>query len=178
MRKINLPAGLKKIGEGAFGYCWNLEDIRISAENTAYIVQTIELIMKLHYFAVTFPQDEGIVMGYYNLDLTKSFVNDGDAETGAVITIIATDNITNPLLERSDGLYFGVNETMQAGDSIEICTIKGKKTVTKNGVNILQKVKEGSTWLQLEVGENVFTISETGGTANMYFTFKYKQKYV
>lgn len=147
-------------------------------ENAAYIVQKIELIMKLHYFKVAFPQNEGIVMGYYNLDLTKSFENDGDAETGAVITIIATGDITNPLLERSDGVYFGVNETMQSGDSIEICTIKGKKTVTKNGVNILQKVKEGSTWLQLEVGENVFTISEAGGTANMYFTFKYKQKYV
>lgn len=147
-------------------------------ESAAYIIQKIELIMKLHHFEVAFPQNEGIVMGFYNLDLTRSFVNDGDAETGAVITIIATGDITNPLLERADGLYFGVNETMQAGDSIEICTIKGKKTVTKNGVNILQKVKEGSTWLQLEVGENVFTISEAGGTANMYFTFKYKQKYV
>lgn len=147
-------------------------------ETAAYIVQTIELIMKTHYFRVTFPQNEGIVMGYYNLDLTRSFENGGDAETGAVITIIATGPVTNPLLERSDGLYFGVNETMQAGDSIEICTIKGKKTVTKNGVNILQKVKEGSTWLQLAVGENVFTISEAGGTANMYFTFEYKEKYV
>lgn len=147
-------------------------------ESAEYIIQKIELIMKLHHFVVVFPQNEGIVMGYYNLELTRSFVNDGDAETGAVITIIATGDVSNPLLERADGLYFGVNETMQAGDSIEICTIKGKKTVTKNGVNILQKVKEGSTWLQLEVGENVFTISEAGGTANMYFTFKYKEKYV
>lgn len=147
-------------------------------ENAAYIVQKIELVMKLHKFRVSFPAGGGVVMGYYNLDLTRTFDNDGDAATGAIITIIATGDVVNPLLERSDGKYFGLNETMAAGDSITICTIKGQKTATKNGVNILQKVKAGSTWLQLDVGENTFTISDETGNKNMYFTFKWKQKYV
>lgn len=146
--------------------------------DTEYNLQFIELVDALHHFAVTFPQGAGVVFGVYNLDMTKAFENNGDVATGAIITIIATGDITNPLLERIDGVYFGINETMRAGDSIVINTTKGQKSVTKNGVNIINKVKAGSTWLQLETGTNIFTISEAGGTGNMYFAFEYKQQYV
>lgn len=147
--------------------------------DTEYNQQFIEIVDALHRFAVAFPKDVGgIPFGVYNLDMTKEFENEGDVEIGAIITIIATGIVTNPLLERSDGTYFGVNETMQAGDSIVINTTKGRKSVTKNGVNIINKVKAGSTWLQLDTGVNVFTISEAGGTGNMYFSFEYKQQYV
>lgn len=147
-------------------------------EDAEYMLRQIEYILGLHHFELAFPQGVGVAMGEYNLDLTRSFNNDGDADVGMDITIIATGNITNPKLERSDGLYFGLTETMEVNDRIDICTVKGKKTVTKNGVNIMNKVIAGSTWLQLEVGENVFTISEAGGSANMYFTFEYKRRYV
>lgn len=143
-----------------------------------YIIKQIELIDPLHHFALTIPQEKGIAFGVYNLALTKDFSNNGDAAIGAIIHIIATGDITNPLLEKSDGTYFGINETMQAGDEIIINTIKGQKSVVKNGVNVLSKIKEGSTWLQMETGVNTFTISEAGGTGNMYFTFEYKQFYV
>lgn len=143
-----------------------------------YIVNQIDLIIKKHYYAVTFPMGSGIVMGQYDFQLTRSFENVGDVAVGLEITIIATGAVNNPKLERSDGLFFGVAETMVAGDTIKISTIKGKKTVTKNGVNIMPKVIPGSTWLQLEVGENVFTISSDEAKPEMYFVFEYKQKYV
>lgn len=147
-------------------------------QDAEYNIRYIELVDALHHFVVTFPQGKGIPMGVYNLNLTKTFDNFGDAATGVIITIIATGEIKNPLLERSDGLFFGVNETMQAGDSIVINTTKGHKSVEKNGVNIMNSVKEGSTWLQLETGSNTFTISDEERTGAMYFTFEYKQKYV
>lgn len=147
-------------------------------QDAAYNIRYIELVDALHHFAVTFPQGTGIVFGYYNLNLTKTFENLGDAATGVIITIIATGDIENPLLERDDGLYFGIMDTMAAGDSIVINTTKGQKSVEKNGVNIINNVKEGSTWLQLETGLNTFTISDEQRTGNMYFTFEYKQKYV
>lgn len=148
-------------------------------QDAEYILQQIKLVSPLHHFTVAFPRGAGIVFGRYDLDMTKKFYNEGDTAIGAKITIIATGDISNPLLERNDGTYFGVNETMQAGDYITISTVKGAKSVTKNGgENIIHKIKEGSTWLQLETGENVFTISEAGGTGNMYFNFEYKHKYV
>lgn len=143
-----------------------------------YIVKQIELIDAMHAFVETFPQGVGIAFGRYNLDKTKTFTNYGDAAADLKITIIATGDIENPLLERADGKYFGILDTMAAGDSIVITTAKGKKSVLKNGVNIMSKVKEQSTWFQLETGANTFTISEAGGTGNMYFTFEYKQRYV
>ena len=144
-----------------------------------YIIKQIELVIKMHRFVLAFPQGSGTVFGRYNLDLTRSFENTGDVAVGLNITIIATGDVKNPLLERSDGLYFGLTETMVAGDVIEITTTRGQKTVKKNGENIIAKVIPGSTWLQLEVGDNTFTISdESGNMNNMYFSFKYKQEYV
>ena len=142
-----------------------------------YILQQLSTVLPLHKFDLAIPET-GIVFDVYNTEMTKSFSNDGDAAIGCMITIIAIGAVTNPLLERSDGLYFGVNVPMVAGDEIVINTVKGKKSVTKNGVNIIDKIKPGSTWLQLETGENVFTMSDDIGESNMYFTFSYKQQYV
>lgn len=143
-----------------------------------YIIKQIELIDPLHHFVLAIPQNKGIVFGVYNLSMTKTFTNYGDAATGAIIRIIATGDIENPLLERADGRYFGITDTMAAGDEIVINTTKGQKSVFKNGVNIINKIRAGSTWLQMETGENTFTISEKNGSGNMYFTFEYKQYYV
>ena len=147
-------------------------------QDAAYIVRELSLVDPLHHFELIIPHTSGFVMGVYNLDLSKAFHNDGDAAVGCIITIIATGEVTNPLLERVDGKYFGVNVSMQAGDEVVINTTKGHKSARKNDVNIMDKIKPGSTWFQLETGENIFNISEDGGNANMYFTFSYKQKYV
>lgn len=147
-------------------------------KDVEYIIQQIELIEPLHHFELTIPQDSGIVFGVYNLSLTRTFINDGDAATGAIIRIIATGDISNPLLEKDDGTFFGINDTLVAGDEVIINTNKGQKSVTKNGVNILQKVKDGSTWLQMETGENTYTISDADNSGDLYFIFEYKQLYV
>jgi hypothetical protein len=48
----------------------------------------------------------------------------------------------------------------------------------KNGVNVLSKLRQGSTWLQLDVGSNVFLIDADKGASEMYFTLIFKQAYV
>lgn len=153
-------------------------------EDIGYIVQEISEILNLHYFTdntndmLYFPA-EGIPLGEYDTNRTKVFENDGDVAVGMEIRIIALGTVENPIIYNSDGQFFGVNTTMQAGDEIVISTVKGKKKVTKNGENILGLVMEYSTWLQLEIGENEFTIDSTDGTeGNMYFTLTYKQRYV
>lgn len=147
-------------------------------QDAEFIVEQISLIVALHHFELVIPQTDGFVMGVYNLEMTRTFFNDGDATIGCTITIVATGDVTNPLLERDDGLFLGINTTMEAGDNIVINTAKGQKSIYKNGVNIIDKIKPGSSWLQLEVGQNVFTISDDIGEKNMYFSFVYKRKYV
>lgn len=153
-------------------------------QDIEYVVQEISEVLNLHYFTndendmLYFPE-EGIPFGEYDANRTKVFVNDGDVAVGMEIRVIALGNVGNPIIYNSYGQYFGVNTTMQTGDEIVISTVKGKKTVTKNGENILANIMSKSTWLQLEVGENEFTIDSDDGTeGNMYFTVSYKQRYV
>lgn len=141
-------------------------------------------MLNLHYFTdyendMLYFTTEGIPFGEYDTNRTKVFENSGDVSVGMEIRIIALGNVGNPIIYNSDGQFFGVNTTMQAGDEIVISTVKGKKTITKNSENIIDKIKVGSTWLQLEVGGNEFTIDSDDGTeGNMYFTVSYKQRYV
>ena len=153
-------------------------------QDIEYVVQEISEVLNLHYFTnyendMLFFPEEGIPFGEYDTNRTKVFTNEGDVSVGMEIRIIALGNVGNPIIYNSDGQFFGVNTTMTAGDEIVISTIKGKKTVTKNGENILAQIVPKSSWLQLEIGENEFTIDSDDGTeGNMYFTITYKQRYV
>lgn len=125
-----------------------------------------------------FPED-GIPFGEIDRNRTKVLTNEGDVEVGLEIRIVALGTVKNPVIYNADGKYIGVDITMNNDEEIVISTAKGRKTVKLNGENIISKVKEGSTWLQLEVGENEFTINSDDGTeSNMYFTLVYKQRYV
>lgn len=147
------------------------------------VLLEISRIIDLHYF----PQDQGglafpvggVVMGEYDLNMSRTYTNDGDAECGMVITIIAVASVKNPTIYKPDGTFIGVNDTLVAGDEIVINTNRGEKGITKNGTNILSKIKPGSTFLQLETGDNVLTIGSDDETAgNMYFTLTFKRRFV
>lgn len=150
-------------------------------ENTS---EEIAEVLDLFYFTdkpddmLYFPE-EGIAFGEIDMNRTKVLTNEGDASVGMEIHITALNTVKNPIIYNSDGQYFGVDITLQSGDEIIITTEKGNKTLTLNGANIISKRREGSTWLQLELGENEFTIdSEDGTEGNMYFTVVYKQRYI
>jgi hypothetical protein len=148
-----------------------------------------------------FPE-EGIPFGEYDTIRTKSFYNDGDVDVGLEITILAHDTVTNPIIYDQNGNYFGIgyemtftsdpdengNQTssmitnpfiMQAGDNVVITTHRGRKTVKYNGVPVFDKIKPQSTWLQLETGDNQFSInSDDESISNMSFSLVYKQRYI
>ena len=154
-------------------------------EDTADVIQQISEAVNLHYFTTSpadmlyFPED-GIPFGEYDTIRTKSFLNDGDVSVGLEITILAHDTVTNPIIYDQNGNYFGlVNITMQAGDNIVITTHKGNKSVKYNGNVIYDKIKPNSTWLQLEAGDNAFSIdSDDGSITNMSFSLTYRQRYI
>lgn len=161
-------------------------------EDIEYSSQDIAEVIDLFYFTdneeseieddednmLYFPE-EGIPFGEYDANRTKVLTNDGDVEIGIEIHIVALGTVTNPVIGNYEGEYIGVDITMQAGQEIIITTGKGEKKIELDGENKISKIREGSTWLQLRVGENEFTIdSDDEETGNMYFTVVYRQRYV
>lgn len=108
--------------------------------------------------------------------------NEGDVETGAIITIHALGVVSNPIIYNVDtSEYFGVNAEMEEGDDIIINTIQKEKEVIKisNGVttNLIGSVKSGSTWLQVIPGQSEYTMTAEGQPENIYATFTLTQLY-
>lgn len=146
-------------------------------EDAEFIIKYISDILDLHHFEITW--SEPLPMGVYDMTRTREFVNEGDAAVGMIITITAQGAVTNPsLYDNMTGEYIGINDTLAVGDEVVINTIRGQKSITKNGVNVLSKLRQGSTWLQLDVGNNIFLIDADKGASEMYFTLIFKQAYV
>lgn len=152
-------------------------------QDVNYVLVEISRLIDLHYFpkdqgGLAFPSG-GIPLGSYNLNNTQTYYNDGDAETGMLITIIALGYVVNPIIYDVTGAYIGVIDTMAEGDVIEINTNRGEKYVRKNGENIFSKIKSGSSFLQLAIGDNQLTVNADSGTQNnMYFMITFKRRFV
>lgn len=147
------------------------------------VLLQISRILNMHYFPIdegglAFPA-EGIPFGEYDLNMTRTYTNDGDAECGMIITIIALADVVNPTIHKADGSFIGVNDSMVVGDEIIINTNRGEKSITKNGANILSKIKPGSSFIQLDTGDNEITIDSDGETeGNVYFLLTFKRRFV
>lgn len=153
-------------------------------EDVDSTVTEITEVLDMHYFTddpddMLYFIDDGIVMGEYDANRTKTIDNDGDVSVGMDIHIIALGGVTNPVLYKSNGEYIGADVTMETNDEIIIKTGKGEKSITMNGENIMSKLRRGSTWLQLDTGDEDYTIdSEDGTESNMYFNIVYRRRYV
>lgn len=150
-------------------------------EDTENSATEIAEVVPLFYFAadedLRFDEPEQ-AFGEIDTNRTKVITNEGDAEIGLEIHLTALDTVKNPIIYNAAGEYLGVDITLEGGDEVVITTGKGNKKILKNNENITSKFKEGSKWLQLETGENEFTIdSEDGTEGDMYFTIIYRQRY-
>ena len=144
----------------------------------------------LHYFTdivgdmLYFPDPQGIPFGELDTSRTKTFYNSGDVAVGMIIEIVAYKTVTNPIIYDQYGNFFGIGYgskpvTMAAGDKLVINTKKNEKSVKLNDVSQLDFIKPQSTWIQLEAGENTFSInSDDPEIDNMVFTLIYRQRYV
>lgn len=155
-------------------------------EDAENIINEISAIKDMHYFTndkgnmLYFQYGSPRPLGVHDTIRTRIFNNTGDSDVGMIIEITALAKVKNPVIYASPDEYIGVdNVEMQAGDVIRINTNKGKKDITLNGVSILDKIKIGSTFLQLKIGSNTFTISsDEGNLTSVYFNLIYKQRYV
>lgn len=147
------------------------------------VITEIAESIPLAHFAMSFPIDaEGNVkslpLGEIDLNRTKSFNNDGDVAVGMDISIVAVGDVVNPSLRRNNGDFIGCNVTLHEGDEIKISTHKGRKTITLNGENAINKIMRGSSFMQLNTGEQEFTLAAESGASFCYFTVSFSKMYM
>ena len=144
-----------------------------------------------HYFTtfvddMLFFKEEGIVFGEYDDVRQTDIHNNGDVAVGMDITIAALDTVTNPVIYDDHGNFLGIGHgtgnrqvVLQRGDYINISTHKGNKDAYAGDKSFLAYIKPKSTWLQLNPGNNSFTIdSDDESTTNMRITIEYKRRYI
>lgn len=108
----------------------------------------------------------------------------GDSEIGCIIELHAIGTATNVTVynmytgERmridTDKITALTGKGIVAGDTITICTIVGKKSITllREGVNIniLNALSKNTDWITLSKGDNVLGITADYGDQNIQFT--------
>lgn len=114
----------------------------------------------------------GIEMGYRERTLIVNVVNEGQESTGMTIRFRALGTLVNPSLMNVNTYDFiKLNTTMRAGDSIEVSTYQGKKTIKliKDGVetNVFNTLDLESKFLQLDIGDNLFRYNADEGIDNL-----------
>lgn len=126
--------------------------------------------------------EEGIPLGIINPQYAVNIENDGNVPLGMTIEFKAAEAVSNPKIINTQTLeYIEIEADMQPGDQITVCTVEKQKRVTllRNGVeyNYFNYLTDGSTFLQLEEGDNEYQYSAAAGEANMTVAIKYTPMY-
>lgn len=110
--------------------------------------------------------EAGIEFEERSASLIVNVTNDGDIEAGMLIEFRATGATADPSIVNVETQEtISLTYTMQAGDIIRVCTIPRYKRaeLTRGGVttNIFNAVDAASTWLQLDIGDNLLRYDAT-----------------
>lgn len=108
-----------------------------------------------------------IPFSIYNIDGETNVENTVEAETGAIIRVDVNDPIrTIEIRNTGNNEFFKLEHDFQRADTILINTHKGEKSISlvRNGIasNVFTALKLGSTFFQLNVGNNFFTYFANG----------------
>lgn len=116
-----------------------------------------------------------------------NLINNGDIASGMTIEIYARGTIVNPIIYNRDTTeYIGLGSAdrpfeMVAGDKIVITTHTNNKKVklirNAEEINIFNYLRQGSKFLQVEAGDNVFTYSADSGNEYVNIQFKHYSNY-
>lgn len=134
-------------------------------------------------FELEIPQDTGIEMGHREPSLIVNVLNEGDVECGMRIEFKALATLNNPsILNVNTQDFIKINKTMEAGEVITVTTGFGNKKVknTLNGVttNAFNYIDFQSTFLQLDVGDNLFRYNADENIDNLEVSIYYIPQYL
>lgn len=134
-------------------------------------------------FPLEIPIETGIEMGYRAPSLIVNVFNKGDVPCGIKIEFKALATVVNPsLLNVNTREYIKINKVMESGEVITVTTYFQNKRVmlNKNGIieNAFNWIDLGSTFLQLNVGDNLLRYDAEEGLDNLEVKIYYTPQYV
>jgi hypothetical protein len=181
-----LPYYTKNIGDI---YCECL--INLTASNPYWIDPVdskvnIALWKGDFHFPLIIQQNKGIIMGHREPSLIVNINNTGQVKTGMIIEFNARGTLKNPsLFNVNTREFIKINKSMVAGEKITINTNAGKKKILQelNGVttdilNYLDIIGGGDTFLQLNVGDNLFRYNADLNLDNLEVNIYFSQQYL
>lgn len=115
--------------------------------------------------------DNAIPFSIIDKNKVTDVYNASESETGVIIQIDISDNVSVIQIQNTGtGDVFILNDNFIENDQVTINTNKGQKSVTllRNGVtsNIFASIQPGSTFFQLELGDNFFSYLADGGSSD------------
>ena len=104
---------------------------------------------------------------------------EGEKAYYPTITITADGAVTNPKIVK-DGAFVRLIDTLAAGDTVVITTNPRSIRITKNGVNVLNKVDRASnfTAMQMQPGTNTVSYEADYGDNNLHVVIRYNKQYL
>ena len=139
--------------------------------STVAVEGTTNGMESLFEFPFSIPEG-GISFSEYSGGNVAYIWNPGTVESGLIIEIKATGAATNPrIYHQNTDKYFKVDTSLQSGDVLTIDTRTDHKKIQRvrsgTTTNLIASRDLGSTWLQMDPGENVFILSAASGVANI-----------
>lgn len=121
----------------------------------------------------------GVLVDVANFARQVIFDYDGDVPAYPTITITADGAVTNPKIVK-DGAFVRLIDTLAAGDTVVITTNPRSIRITKNGVNVLNKVDRASnfTAMQMQPGTNTVSYEADYGDNNLHVVIRYNKQYL
>lgn len=147
------------------------------------IVQEITNIINLFEFPFSI-EAAGVEMSALDGSGHVNVYNAGDVATGAIIRIFAQAPVTGASVYNAiTNEYFKVAGTLDAGDTLTINTNAGRKRLTLTKItgetsNALHRKADGSTWLQLEAGDNFIAYTADAGAESMTVSVEHNNLFV
>lgn len=123
-------------------------------------------------FPEEIPEPEGWEIGYRLPSLIVNVHNGGDVKAGIKVVFKAIGEVKDPTILNVDTQQFiKFNMTLKAGDVLSVSTGYGKKRaiLTRNGIetDAFRYIDMDSTYLQLEIGDNLFRYSAAENEENL-----------
>ena len=153
-----------------------------------YIDSKVNIAMwkGMFHFPLVIPANKGIVMGVREPSLIVNIENKGQVKTGMIIEFCARGSLKNPsLFNINTREFIKINKSMSAGEKIIINTNYSKKKIIQNlnGIetdilNYLDIIGGGDTFLQLEVGDNLFRYDADENLDNLEVSIYYNNNYL
>lgn len=153
---------------------------------TPSVVEAVTTRGLFHFPLIINTRDQDPPQIVFGLREPSAFINipnEGQVKVGMKIVFVARGALTNPSITNAVTYqYFKINKSLAPGERIEIDTSIGKKKITgiinHQELNYYKYRDLNSSWLQLEIGDNIFTYDADSNRGNLDIYIYYDNKYL